>query len=442
MIVELDIQAGLEHLADHRGQQPYRRRARHPPARARSTSSVAHSHICGPSRIRKSSCRHQPRRLSFCSLRHGHDPSQPAALSRGPSDHAVYTKFLTVPSRLLAGVEFVSNVAGRATVFTYDANGRLSKTEEQVGGVVKLTTTTTVDANTGRLNDKKSVAGNLTFDEVPGYDLAGRQTSIGEGISGASSSLIGRAASYDGLGRLREYSQTGSAGNVGRRYDYDANTNRTRTCTSSSVPTNYSGCATPLAVFDGADRVTSSPGVRVCVRHAWNITSFTRTGVGVVSFSYDEYDHATVMNDGVTKTEEWFPSGRVLHRKVTTVSSGTVTRSVFGYSGGGDSPAWSQPAAGGTVTSFVGGAVIVGSSITFNATNVHGDVIGTVNAAGVMSLVVTADEFGRGGTPPSSRLGWLGGSARFTVAPALGIVRMGVRLYDPEIGRAPQPRIR
>ncbi len=184
--------------------------------------------------------------------------------------------------------------------------------------------------------------------------------------------------------------------------------------------------------------MTSSPGRTGYVYDAHgNITSFTRTGVGVVSFSYDEYDHATVINDGMTKTEEWLaPSGRVLHRKVTTVSSGTVTENVvFGYSGGGDSPAWSQPAAGGTVTSFVGGAVIVGSSVTFNATNVHGDVIGTVDAAGVMSLVVTADEFGRGGTPPSSRFGWLGGSARFTAAPALGIVRMGVRLYDPEIGR-------
>ncbi len=191
-------------------------------------------------------------------------------------------------------------------------------------------------------------------------------------------------------------------------------------------------------MFDAADRVTSSPGRTGYVYDAHgNVTSFTRTGIGVVSFTYDEYDHATVINDGTTKTEEWLaPSGRVLHRKVTTLSSGTVTENVvFGYAGGGDSPAWSQPAAGGTVTSFVGGAVIVGSTITFNATNVHGDVIGTVDAAGVMSLVVTADEFGRGGTPPGSRLGWLGGAARFTAAPALGIVRMGVRLYDPEIGR-------
>lgn len=42
-------------------------------------------------------CRHQPRLLRR-SLRHSHDPSQPTAPSRGPSDHASYTKLSDSPA--------------------------------------------------------------------------------------------------------------------------------------------------------------------------------------------------------------------------------------------------------------------------------------------------------------------------------------------------------
>jgi RHS repeat-associated protein len=66
--------------------------------------------------------------------------------------------------------------------------------------------------------------------------------------------------------------------------------------------------------------------------------------------------------------------------------------------------------------------------------NNHGDVVGTTNGTGAYSSNPGNDEFGRGGAP-TNRLGWAGKAERFTENTATGIIRMGVRLYDPNIGR-------
>ncbi len=60
--------------------------------------------------------------------------------------------------------------------------------------------------------------------------------------------------------------------------------------------------------------------------------------------------------------------------------------------------------------------------------------MGTTDAAAVYSANPATDEFGIG-SAPASRLGYLGGAERFTTDANLGIIRMGVRLYDPTLGR-------
>nr|MBA2608358.1 RHS repeat-associated core domain-containing protein [Actinomycetota bacterium] len=67
--------------------------------------------------------------------------------------------------------------------------------------------------------------------------------------------------------------------------------------------------------------------------------------------------------------------------------------------------------------------------------NAHGDIVGTTDTAGTWTPVLLADEYGATTAAPASRLGWLGKQQRFTVGGALGLVRMGVRLYDPRLGR-------
>ncbi|MDP9419554.1 MAG: hypothetical protein M3P53_05305 [Actinomycetota bacterium] len=66
--------------------------------------------------------------------------------------------------------------------------------------------------------------------------------------------------------------------------------------------------------------------------------------------------------------------------------------------------------------------------------NGHGDIVGTTDAAGAFSAAPATDEFGVGQTP-AGRLGWLGTHERFAVGGTRGLIRMGVRLYDPALGR-------
>ncbi|MGH9281451.1 MAG: RHS repeat-associated core domain-containing protein [Acidimicrobiales bacterium] len=134
------------------------------------------------------------------------------------------------------------------------------------------------------------------------------------------------------------------------------------------------------------------------------------------------------------------PSERVLRRVVRSNATGAVTEDVvYGYDGPGDSPAYVRPWGGGAVTTYVIGprgmiAVDVAGTATFPVVNGHGDVVGNTDAAGTFTATPTADEYGQGATPPG-RLGWLGAHQRYSTGTALGLVRMGARLYDPALGR-------
>ena len=73
---------------------------------------------------------------------------------------------------------------------------------------------------------------------------------------------------------------------------------------------------------------------------------------------------------------------------------------------------------------------------TYALANAHGDIVGTTDIAGGYTATPIADEFGKPTTGvPTSRLGWLGSQQRYTDQTATGIIRMGVRLYDPNLGR-------
>jgi YD repeat-containing protein len=154
--------------------------------------------------------------------------------------------------------------------------------------------------------------------------------------------------------------------------------------------------------------------------------------------TYDANDHATRVEDGRTVIAETLaPSGRVLKRTVTDAATNAVLENTeFGYDGPGDSPAYSRPigVSGGTVTTYLGDRIYVGTTGTWQIVNLHGDVVGTTNAAGTFTAHPDADEFGIGQVP-ADRLGWLGGKDRFSVGGTLGLVRMGVRLYDTSTGR-------
>ena len=130
----------------------------------------------------------------------------------------------------------------------------------------------------------------------------------------------------------------------------------------------------------------------------------------------------------------------MLRRVVFRSGTSTVlSDDIFGYDGASDSPAYTRPYAGGTLTTYLAAgavsAIDVAGVVTYQHANAHGDIVGTTDTAGTWTPVVLADEYGVTTAAPSSRLGWLGQQQRFTVGGALGLTRMGVRLYDPRLGR-------
>ena len=182
------------------------------------------------------------------------------------------------------------------------------------------------------------------------------------------------------------------------------------------------------------------------------VTPFTGTGTATLSASYppgpatetityDGRDHATSVDDGTNKVVETLaPSGRVLERKVfDDVTNAIKEDTLLGYDGDGDSPAYARPAAGGPVTTYVSGPAGLlltdtGGTAAWSVVDAHGDIAGTTDAGGVFSASPSTDEFGVGPQAPG-RLGWLGANERFSLGTNLGLVRLGARLYDPNLGR-------
>jgi RHS repeat-associated protein len=167
----------------------------------------------------------------------------------------------------------------------------------------------------------------------------------------------------------------------------------------------------------------------------------TATFPAHMAISYDANDHATQIQDsGQTTRNTLSPSGRVLRSLVTNALNGAVLEdTTYGYEDGSDSPAYSVPTGGNTVTTFVDGPdglllMDTNGAPTYPISDLHGDQVGTTDAGGTFTAGPVEDEFGLG-NQPANHLGWLGDQQRMTVGGALGVVQMGVRLYSPALGR-------
>jgi len=331
--------------------------------------------------------------------------------------------------RTATASEYVSNASGAQSTYSYDAGGRLA-TLARPGGV--LSENRAYYAETGRLFTLIHRAGSTDlYANVYGYTPAGR-------ISGDWSSSYLRNYGYDRAGRLT----TVGDGGVKRAYGYDANSNRCD-LTATATPSVCDGTSSGSLRYDNADRLTVSPaGSGYGYDAHGNLTAYSPAGGGSVTIGYDPSDHATLIDDGVTRVEETLaPSGRVLARKATTVATGQVAENViYGYDGPGDSPAWTAPA--GTdfsaVVTYLDGAWFYGPVPIYELANGHGDIVGTAYQNGAFTPTPLADEYGNG-TPPANRRGWLAAHDRYTTHPALRLYRMGIRLYDPTTGRVLEP---
>ncbi|HZQ28614.1 MAG TPA: PA14 domain-containing protein [Acidimicrobiales bacterium] len=285
--------------------------------------------------------------------------------------------------------------------------------------------------------------------------------------------LVGHIDDHDGNVLASATSNNGSlsvdyftATVAGGAADYSFNV--TNTSSDFPVPSYTGSFAVPdlrygdltLQLKDGAGQVVTSASGYQSVAVQWQVSAGQYTlvatptgGMGTATatgsyprasqeaLTYDGSDHATSIDDGTVKVSETLaPSGRVIERRVVIDATGVVSEdTLFGYDGDNDSPAYSMPASGSGVTTYVSGPqglllTDTAGMASWAITNAHGDVAGTTDANGAFTASPPTDEFGVG-VEPASRLGWLGGKERFGSGTTLGFVRMGVRLYDPNLGR-------
>jgi RHS repeat-associated protein len=303
----------------------------------------------------------------------------------------------------------------RTTTIGYDEAGRASTIQLPNG----IFTMTGHDASLGYVNSLTNVAagGAHLSDWTYQEDLAGRitvDTHVG---------VRTRNYSYDAAGRLTQTVE----GATTRLYAYERNSNRCALAATCSTDWEY----------DAADKLLASPqATSYTYGNSAELLSSTRTDGKLETIAYDGNLHAKTIDDGTnTVSETLAPSGRVLRRRVTVDAGGAVLEDVeYGYDDAEDSPAYSRPYGGGAVTSYIGALTDVNGTGSWNIVNGHGDIVGTADSAATFTAVPSTDEFGVGAVP-ASRLGWLGSNERFTASPSLGLIRMGVRLYDPALGR-------
>ncbi|MFI6927677.1 phospholipase A2 [Nonomuraea spiralis] len=312
------------------------------------------------------------------------------------------------------------SVAGTFTA-TYNVDGSITH-ENLPGGVSYDLSRDPSGAPATRVY--RTTAGVKLLDDSVTWSIHGQQVTH----NGLSAQKIG----YDRLGRIATVDDTVSGTCARRAYGYDANSNRTG-LTSSAC--DGSGAVTENHAYDGGDRLADA-GYEY---DAYGRTTGTPAGLKV---EYYNTDLVRQMTSGTVRQS--YTLDPELRRDTTTLeqlSGGTWSqtgRRVEHFDADDDTPAWVVE--GGAVTrnvhSISGGLAAVTSAtgdVRLQLTNLHDDI--NVVYAGGVPLALDFDEFGnpRAGQP-AMRYGWHGAAERAADTPD-GTILMGVRLYQPKLGR-------
>ncbi|HEX3900194.1 MAG TPA: RHS repeat-associated core domain-containing protein [Mycobacteriales bacterium] len=269
-----------------------------------------------------------------------------------------------------------------------------------------------------------------------------------------SSPESSQAIGYDQDARISQVADNGDGTCATRVYGYDADSSRTsytsypasatNTCSTTTTPTlaeTYSHdqddrLTNTGYAYDNMGRTTTVPAVD---------TYDTNSSPTSLAMSYyaDDMVH-TEAQDGVTDTFTLDPAQRILGE--TNSTTGVTATSIYGD--GSDSPAWISNSTGTwsrNIADLAGNLAETESSpsaagATLQLVNLHGDVIATApdSTSDVGYSTYTEDtEFGApraNAAGVGSQYGWLGGKERSSNALG-GVILMGVRVYDPAVGR-------
>ncbi|WP_343243089.1 DNRLRE domain-containing protein [Streptomyces sp. SID12501] len=321
----------------------------------------------------------------------------------------------------------------------YDADGDLA-TETLPGGYTLTDTQDETGAETSRVyslgtgSDATVVASDAADHTVQGQTVADVDS------NGQTRS---RSYTYDAAGRLTQADDTAADSSCTRRnYTFDNNTNRTALAVSTSdvgSACSSTGATTTSYTYDTADRLTTSG----TVYDAFGRTTTQASGTTIGYYTNDLVHQQTSGTNRQTWTLD--ATGRLAAWTTESNSGGTWTQigsKTNHYGADGDSPDWTQETSS-TLTRNVQGisgdldaTTSATGSTVLQLTDLHGDT--TVQLPVDTSVAPTAqsyDEFGNAeDSTAATRYGWLGGKQRSSETVTSAIL-MGVRLYDPTIGR-------
>ncbi|MFD0314866.1 DNRLRE domain-containing protein [Streptomyces flavalbus] len=246
---------------------------------------------------------------------------------------------------------------------------------------------------------------------------------------------------YDAAGRLTRTDDSQAGVTTHRAYTFDNNTNRTSlTTTIDDLDGGTPASDTVTSTYDSADRLIATG----TVYDAYGRTTAQANGAQNAYYANDLVRQITANSKRTTWSLD--AAGRLASAATEEQDEdgtwGAAVTSTNHYGGDGDSPDWIAEGNGAISRSLedLSGGLIATTSATGDVTlqlaNLHGDIGTQIPLVDNTTPVVnTYDEYGNPlpGTDPA-RYGWLGGKQRSTETPSR-VTLMGVRLYDPVIGR-------
>ncbi|CUU54840.1 RHS repeat-associated core domain-containing protein [Parafrankia irregularis] len=255
-----------------------------------------------------------------------------------------------------------------------------------------------------------------------GYDLSGRLTSVADTVGyGGPASCTTRAYTYDpdsNRTALTSYPDAGGS--------------ETGTCSTSTTPTGYG------FTYDQADRLTNS-GFAYDLFGRTTTDPYPPAGSSATIGYYVNDLVASETVAGTTRTYALDPA-----RRLRSWTVGATTTTNHYTSASGDSAAWIGSGATWTrnITGIGGDLAATQTdtgAVTLQLANLHGDIIATVDDTTTASSITSYSESTEFGVPYFSsaayaRYGWLGAKQRSRDTLS-GLTLMGVRLYDPNLGR-------
>jgi RHS repeat-associated protein len=338
---------------------------------------------------------------------------------------------------------------------SYDQYGRLNQVTYPTANV-----TETIGYDTfGNANSQSfALAGGKTVSDSATYSQSGKVATDTENLNGASSTWT---YTYDTADRLTQATSTGAIGSNSYGYSYGAESQTCPTGTNSNAGLDSNRTsqtvngATTTYCYNGTDQLTASSNAAVDAAQydTHGNTTSLGTSSNTTTFAYDSSDRNTSITQGSQSTTYVRDvADRIISR--TTNNGTTSTTTNYGFTGSGSGPSFAMDTSYNVTEQYLGlpGDLSLtirpngtgASAFTASLSNLHGDVMATVDGTQALSGTFTYDPFGNlisaGGQPANTAnnaaFGWEGSAEKatetsFTLAP----IQMGARVYIPSLGR-------